>query len=115
MATRSRSRQEAPDTSRAQRPRFDDDDDDLLPVAEAGVLQFPTENSASEITAESLAIALESTIKYTFHLLNEFAPELLRNHANHNVTALKNGDFFSIILPNLQAVLARLRQLLHRL
>jgi hypothetical protein len=28
---------------------------------------------------------------------------------------LTDGDFFSIILPNLQEVLARLRQLLHRL
>ena len=115
MATRTRSRREAPDTARAQRHRYDDDDDDLLQVAEAGVLQFPTENQASEITAESLAIALESTIKYTFHLLNEFAPELLRRRANHNGSALTNGDFCSVILPNLQEVLARLRQLLHRL
>ena len=115
MATRTRSRQEAQDAPRAQRPRFNDDDDVSLPEAEAGVLQFPTENPALEITAEPLAIALKSTIKYTFHLLNEFAPELLRPHANHNVTALTNGDFFSIILPNLQEVLARLRQLLHKL
>jgi hypothetical protein len=124
VATRTRSRQEAPDTSRAhQRPRFDDADDDELPVAEAEVLQFPNEHRASENTlqsqlpdsAESLAIALESTINYTFHLLNEFAPELLRRHAHHNVTAVRNSDFFSVIMPNLQEVLARLRQLLHRL
>lgn len=87
---------------------------------ETKVLQFPTEdrnseNAAQSIipgTAESLAIALKSTLQYTFHLLNEFAPELVRQHAHQNVAAVRNGDFFNVFLPNLQEVLARLRQLL---
>ncbi len=56
-------------------------------------------------TAESLAFALESTIKYTFHLLSEIAPAVLRPYAAANVAAMSSGDFHSVVLPDLQDVL----------
>jgi hypothetical protein len=67
-------------------------------------------DASHPVSAECLAFALESTLQYTFQLLNEFAPELVRQHAHHNHSAMRNGDYFSIILPNLQDVLAKLRQ-----
>lgn len=84
------------------------------------ILQFPTRFRVSEeqslsqtqVSAESLAFALESTLKYTFHLLNEFAPEMVRRHVAVNVSAMRYGEYYRIILPNLQEVLAILRQLL---
>jgi hypothetical protein len=94
-------------------PRAETDESKIM-------LQFPNEdrnsrNAAQGIipgTAESLAIALKSTLQYTFHLLNEFAPELVRRHAHQNVAAVRNGDVFNVFLPNLREVLVRLRQLL---
>jgi hypothetical protein len=85
------------------------------------MLQFPTRFRVSEeqslsqipVSAESLAFALESTLKYTFHLLNEFAPEMVRRHVAVNVSAMRYGEYYRVILPNLQEVLAILRQLLN--
>jgi hypothetical protein len=65
------------------------------------------------VSAESLALALESTLKYTFHLLNEFAPEMVRRHVAVIVPAMRYGEYYKVILPNQQEVLAILRQLLN--
>ena len=69
--------------------------------------------SAKTKSVESLAIALEKSVVYSYHLLNEFAPEIVRRNAAHNALAMQNGDYHSVILPDLQIVLARLRKLLN--
>jgi hypothetical protein len=64
-------------------------------------------------SVEALSIALEKSVVYSYHLLNEFAPEIVRRNAAHNALAMQNGEYHSVILPDLQIVLARLRKLLH--
>jgi hypothetical protein len=56
-------------------------------------------------TAASLAIALKSTLEYTFRLLSEIAPATLRPDAGANVDALIRGDYHNVVLPNLQDVI----------
>jgi hypothetical protein len=63
-----------------------------------------------QVSAESLAIALKSTIEYTFHVLNECVPDLVCKHGAYNVAAATAGDFHRIVLPNLEDVLNLLRQ-----
>lgn len=55
-------------------------------------------------SAESLAIALESAIRYTLLLLSEIAPAEVRPYAAANVAALSRGEFHCVVLPNLQDV-----------
>ena len=69
--------------------------------------------SAKSKSVEALSIALEKSVVYSYHLLNEFAPEIVRRNAAHNALAMQNGEYHSVILPDLQIVLARLRKLLH--
>ena len=61
-------------------------------------------------TAASLAIALKSTLEYTFRLLSEIAPATLRPYAGANVDALTRGDFHNVVLPNLQDVINTLNR-----
>jgi hypothetical protein len=69
-----------------------------------------TPTFAVKPTAETLAIALESTLKYTFRLLSEIAPASLRPYAGANVDALTRGDFHNVVLPNLQDVINTLNR-----
>ena len=69
--------------------------------------------SAKKKSVEFLAIALETSVVYSYQLLNEFAPETVRRNAAHNALAMLNGDYHSVILPDIQVVLVRLRKLLN--